>query len=162
MCRFPNLHKTVQEQPPETSLRQGPATTSTKYTCNVNTENAFENIYWSSSWTSICNLFRTFFDKVSQSVPLPPQAWAGPPKSHQTRAHGSQNTAPGWSKWHARVSKCSPRVFRNIIQKQQPGKCNLIGRTVLERTPKGVQIQTASLKNMLRESQGVNLICRTI
>ena len=29
--------------------------------------------FWSSSWTSIGDFFRTFFQKVSQSVPLAPQ-----------------------------------------------------------------------------------------
>ena len=39
--------------------------------------------------------FRTFFQKVSQSVPLAPQAWPRAPNSYQKKAHGSENTAFG-------------------------------------------------------------------
>ena len=69
---------------------------------------------WRSSWTSICEFFHTFFQKVSQSVPLALQARPGAPKSYHQGAHGSQNTAPGSSKWRPSVSECSPRVLKNM------------------------------------------------
>ena len=50
-----------------------------------------------------------FFQKVSQSAPLAPQARPGAPKSFQNKDYGCQTTDPGSSKWRLRVSKCSPR-----------------------------------------------------
>ena len=43
-------------------------------------ENAFQNV--------------PFFQKVSQSVPLAPQAKTGAPKSYQNEARGCQNAGP--------------------------------------------------------------------
>jgi hypothetical protein len=65
----------------------------------------------------------TFFQKVSQSAPLGPQAWTGAPKSYQNEAHGCQNTAAGSSKWRPRAlgaRKYVSKITRRKIKSHRP------------------------------------------
>ena len=71
----------------------------------------------------------TFFQKVSQSAPLAPQAWTGAPTSYQNEVHGCQNTGPGSSRWRPRVSKCSPRCSKIRSQNHTQEK-NLIAQNL--------------------------------
>ena len=55
----------------------------------------------------------------------------------------------------AECVRMQPARPKNMLPKSHLGVCKLMGRTVLERSHDGVQIETAGLKKSLHESQRV-------